>query len=149
VIQGSSLAPIPPISFELPNIEMIHGELNILGKTTVLSKVISRLKDDTELSSWILHGLGLHKNKGESNCLYCGNIIDPSRVSELEAHFSDELGEFMRTCDEYESLLNQKKILVDLPADHLFYPDLQKEVRDISLSIIESVEKVNNYLDSL
>lgn len=65
----------------------------------VASKVISELRDNQELATWVDSGMRLHKSTNRSICAFCGNIINAERYNDLEAHFSNALNELNTDID--------------------------------------------------
>ncbi len=53
---------IQPISYRLPMLAALAASVSKELKTTVVSAVVQSLVDDPELSSWVHHGLELHKD---------------------------------------------------------------------------------------
>lgn len=149
IIQGTPLALIQPVNIQLPDFKLIIEKMKELGETTVLSQIISSLKEDSEISNWVHHGLGLHKNKKTDVCLYCGNNIDPHRVQSLEAHFSDALDKFQSTCRQYEQTLQQRKLHFPEVNPLQFYLELREEVESKTVIIGELVKNINGFVDEL
>ena len=149
IIQGTSLPIIEPVNIQSPDFDLILEKLTELGKMTVLSNVISSLKNDSETSAWVHHGLGLHKQKGSDSCLFCGNSLPLARIKDLEAHFSDELDKFLKICQQYEQTLQQRKIrYADINAFQ-FYTELRDEVESGKLAIEEAISNINAFIDEL
>lgn len=87
--------------------EPTFGDLDLTGLThkiqealgqTVVTRSISTLVDNPTLATWVQHGLELHKNT--DTCQFCDQLLSPSRIGELEAHFNDQLKQHQELIDE-------------------------------------------------
>lgn len=124
-----------------------------LLKTSVVSSVIKELSENAEVANWVYSGLQLHKNDHKSEqCHFCKNDINPSRIQELESHFSDEFSNFQRNLDteinELEGYKSRIEKLV-LPESSVFYPHLVDKYKKATSSWVTTKQSVILYLGSL
>jgi len=110
-------APIGEVQHRLPDLQKLTEDTRQLMQKSVVSSAISRLKADSQLSSWTREGLGLHQQRGADHCLFCEQPLPDGRIAALEAHFSTE----------YEQLLRQ----LDAQIDHL--DASSRSLRQVSL----------------
>lgn len=100
-----------PVKMEKININVILLETTPLDKLIdktmeivsrkVASKVISELRDNQELATWVEKGLNLHKCENRTICAFCGGTISSKRYEDLDAHFSNALNMLNSDIDSY------------------------------------------------
>lgn len=115
------------VAYRLPELQGLADQVETLLRTTVVSAVIDRLKDDSELAEWARHGLELHKDRDSDRCLFCEQTLPEDRLSELEAHFSAEYEGFLRKVEEQIQVLDsagKQAAEVGLPNRAELYEDL-------------------------
>jgi wobble nucleotide-excising tRNase len=66
-----------------------YDDVSEICKKTVDSEVISRLKEQSDVSEWVETGIKLHEKHQSEKCEFCENIISESRLRELSKHFSE------------------------------------------------------------
>src|SRR5262249_37587150 len=86
---------VDKVPYRLPPLTQIHGEVAGALSATVTSAAIESLRDDSALSEWVRHGLGLHKGRAAERCLFCEQSLPGGRLPALEAHFSAEYDRFL------------------------------------------------------
>ncbi len=137
---------------KVPDLEKIIKEVSCLLSTTVVSQVIEKLKEDQELSEWVRKGLTLHRNRHSKICLFCGQLISAARLSELEAHFTDEYEKFLAILDnkitELQSLAKQAN-KVSFPHKTEFYEDLADEYENARQKLATNLEKIEEFFRKL
>lgn len=67
-----------------------------LSKSPV-SVMLDSLTTHPDATSWVDDGRELHKDSSE--CIFCGGSLSASRKSDIEKHFSDEVGDLQRDID--------------------------------------------------
>lgn len=94
---------------------------DILFKTASSQKIIERLKDDWELSSWVQQGLLLHKKKKSTRCEFCDQQLPHQRISGLETHFNKDYTELDDSINKKICEINDWKIeeIEKIPDDSL------------------------------
>ena len=120
-VSGKSLSPI-----SVPNLDLLELEKevkDILAKS-VTSKAIEFLKSDTEISKWVEHGLGIHKNKKLETCAFCNQKIPPERLNELESHFNEEYQKTIEAIQILKQKTVSRELKITFPDSSSFYDDL-------------------------
>lgn len=117
----------------------------------VTAKVIERLKENDDISSWVNQGLELNKKYNNEFCEFCGNPLSRARIEELENHFNDEVSKIKNELEELSKKLeayriNQNDIIID---KNLFYKENISNVDDLNNNIIEEVSKLDTIIKSL
>jgi len=150
VLHRASAKPkLKQVVYEIPDLEKIIKEVSCLLSTTVVSQVIEKLKKDQELSEWIRKGLTLHRERYSEICLFCEQPISTTRLSELEAHFTDEYEKFLASLNnkitELQSFLEQLN-KVTLPHKTEFYEDLADEYENARQKLTTALERIEEFL---
>ena len=133
------------LSFEPTNPP--DGLKDLLARKPYMSNRIDYLKDNPEIANWILTGLDFHKNS--KPCEFCKNQIDPARIEELKAHFSDDviqLDKDLKTIKE--KLENSKPKLNEIDINN-FYHQWKEKFTCAQLKLKQSLETYNKSVDTL
>ena len=140
------------ISFVLTDVTGLVGRVGSVLKRTVVSDVITALKDDSELADWMKAGLDIHRKRKAESCLFCGQPLPGDRITELEAHFNKAYDEFISGIDTHIGFIQREKARIrnrHFPDPARLYDDLsveyQKRVDELELSC----ERVVGILDTL
>ncbi|MDE0331602.1 MAG: AAA family ATPase [Nitrospinae bacterium] len=140
------------ISYQFPSFPTQMEIVSNLLKKTVVSEAIQSLKEDQELSSWVRQGLGLHQSRHVSECLFCEQKLPENRLSNLNAHFSAEYGQFLESVDaEIEHLQNASEAATNLslPVPAQFYDDLAENYGNVRHRLDEALNTTKDFLDKL
>lgn len=78
---------IPAISLSLP--ELVDEVKALVEKKITLSSPIKALIEDSLLESWVRSGIAHHKDK-RSTCGFCGSVLPPDLMTNLDKHFNKE-----------------------------------------------------------
>jgi wobble nucleotide-excising tRNase len=73
--EASPKEPIPLVVFSFADIASLVTNVNSILPKTVVSKVIERLKIDSEVNLWVGEGLKLHREKKSDVCLFCEKLL--------------------------------------------------------------------------
>lgn len=90
--------------------------LNVVAATgtnlcaqTVESKLVERLKQNTDIAQWVECGIALHKTHASKTCEFCDQALPPKRMEVLAAHFNeadkklkDEINDLLKLLAEAE-----------------------------------------------
>jgi wobble nucleotide-excising tRNase len=87
--------------------EILEGANELLN-TIVNQVAIKRLKENSDIAKWVIHGHMLHEKHSSTTCEYCGQGIPEERIDELAAHFSTAYQELM---DAVDGLLSRLRII--------------------------------------
>jgi wobble nucleotide-excising tRNase len=143
---------VSPVQYRFPSLESLHKEVSELLAATVTSAAIASLKDDAPLSGWVRQGLGLHKSKAADHCFFCDQPLPDARMSELEAHFSDEYERLLRRLDQQSETLNRYGTSLrglHVPDRMALYEDLLNEYDTACNSLWATRDAVVAYIGEL
>lgn len=130
--EASPEEKVPLVEFSFADIENLVWSVNNIVSKTVVSKVIERLKKDTEVSDWVAKGLRLHKEKTSAVCLFCEQTLPEAYLEKLVGHFNDEYNQFISEIEvlteQIESLIKASNDL-KLPNKAQLYDYLRVEYR--------------------
>ena len=148
----SKKKPISKIKYNEPDFTSLKEQAVAILSTSVISQVITSLKDDSEISTWVYDGLDLHKKKDSTNCLFCNQPIPEQRISAIEHHFNDSYKNFYTSIKTLEDEINLVLACVSelkMPDLARFYEQYEEEYN----TVLSEVERYRNnacvYLDSL
>lgn len=114
---------VPPL-----DLAKLESEVEQLVTQSVVAQTLEELATDTELASWVQHGLALHSGARQSaTCRFCQHPLSTERRSTLEAHFNDAFAAFQGRLDALaERLLATRESLssLKLPEPSRFYEHL-------------------------
>lgn len=113
----------------------------------VVAKVIEELKENQQLSAWVKTGLNLHKEKREK-CAFCGNVISPNRIEDLEAHFSEAVKKI--DIDISELIQSWEKVKCDskfVEDSSCFYDELVNGILECNSSYKQEIKKHNDEVE--
>jgi len=110
--------------------------------TSISMQVINRLKDNPKIAEWVRKGLDLH-DFSSKKCEFCGQEIPPDRIAALNAHFSDEYGNFISKLDNFIESYKNGLIKNELPDANVFYEEYQEEYKELFKLYEVNVEKLN------
>ena len=108
-------------------LDKVCARVNELLQQSITDRSIQRLKDNTALSQWVHQGLQEFHTPDSNICEFCGQVLPPSRIQELNAHFSDEFSRLQATIDKALNWLTTIVIFPDFPHSSLLYDEFGKE----------------------
>lgn len=123
----------PELTFELNDPlsdKIVEAETKIkeILASSLVNESIARLEENPEIQIWVEKGFEIHKNFKSDNCEYCGQIISPKRIAELENHFNDEYKKFITRLDSALDWVNTVSwTLIDLPDASAVYDEFQND----------------------
>lgn len=121
---------VPIIEFTFADIGNLVLRVKSIISRTVVSKVIERLKDNTEVNQWVDKGLKLHRETKSAICLFCERELPRTYLEKLEKHFNDE---YNKLISDIEALNKQIEGLIkvaneiNLPNKAQFYEYMRTE----------------------
>ena len=151
-LQSPALAKISRLALEFPNIASIERRVRALLSRTVASGAIAALQDDPKLAGWVQVGHGLHTARGSKTCLYCEQVIPPSRAAALDEHFN---AEHRNLVDDIEKELTELNDLarqyasVQVPRSAEFFPDFAKQFEEARSEFDRLVAALRQFLTAL
>lgn len=101
--------------------------------TSITAKIIEELRGDNQVSSWVEHGLSIHR--GKSKCAFCGGELTKERITELDAHFNTEVDTLRDNLISSMDFLNRMKnafFEINLSLSEIYpeYKDDAQEMKD-------------------
>ncbi len=102
LIEASPEEKVPLVDFSFASIANLVSKVNTIISKTVVSKVIERLKNDSEVSDWVAKGLRLHQEKSAAVCLFCERPLSEAHLEKLEGHFNDEYNQFISEIEDFK-----------------------------------------------
>ena len=145
-------AKVPEVEYRVPSLKYLHDEVVAASAKTVTASVLQGLKDDTVLVEWTRVGLKLHKERGSPVCLFCEQTLLPSRVAELEAHFSVEYEHFLQGLGELIARLKTAMKEADdlrLPNRAELYEDIAGDYASAKDGLEEELTKLRAFAAGL
>jgi len=120
------------VDFSFADIASLVSRVKGILSKTVVSAVIERLKNDSEVGDWVAKGLQLHQEKSAAVCLFCEQTLPKEHLNKLEGHFNDEYNRFIadiEVLNRYiENLIDAANDLT-LPNKAQLYDHLQVEYK--------------------
>ncbi len=104
-----------------------YDEVSKICKKTVESEILSRLKENSDISEWVETGIKLHKLHKNNKCEFCNNVISEYRLKALSNHFNEADQKLKQEIDliieDLEKKLAELKNL-KIPDKTLLYKEL-------------------------
>ncbi len=135
------------LQLSVASLSDIATSVQSLLNKTVKAEVIQRLKDDSELNTWVKKGKDLHK--GKDTCQFCGGKLPEDLIAKLNKHFSDEYESILSEIDNSKTMLEDKKITVDIKDKARFYHQYRNEYSELSKLFIAQSKKYNMIIDTM
>ena len=147
--EASPKETIPLVDFSFADIAILVSSVDAILSKTVVSKVIERLKNDSEVNDWVAEGLKQHRIKSSAVCLFCEQPLPERHLDKLEEHFNDEYNQCISDIEvlsrSIEGLINSANSL-NLPNKAQLYDHLQVEYKS-KCDIFE--EERQEYIENL
>jgi wobble nucleotide-excising tRNase len=143
---------IPKLSYQQPTVATQAELVSRLLGTTVVSVAIQSLKDDKALSLWVHQGLGIHQSRHSEMCLFCEQTLPKDCLDTLEAHFSAEYDQFLKSVEAQIATLEEESkeaATLSLPNRAEFYEDLAADYGNAKSGLDGALETLKNFLDAL
>lgn len=114
----------------------------LLKQVPEFSKTIDYFIKNPNIANWVESGIPLHSEK--RICEFCGNPISEERLSDLLAHFSEDLKRHKKLLDDLISELEEIKLSEPPFSKRDFYQDYWEEFEKVQLTIKGEVIKSYN-----
>jgi wobble nucleotide-excising tRNase len=114
---GDQYGSLATISEGLPDMATAVERVNGLLQQTASNLAIERLRQNPRIGSWVLEGMGLHKDAAV--CEFCRGPLSNERLIELNSHFSKE----------YKKLVGTLKDVIENLQGYEFLPRIHDEMR--------------------
>jgi wobble nucleotide-excising tRNase len=143
---------VAELTYRMPDMSGLHKAAAQALSATVVSAAIESLKGDPPLAEWTRQGLGIHKDRHSTNCLFCEQPLPAGRVPELEAHFSAEYERFLSRLEAQieavESASAQAERVV-LPNEAELYEGLRHAYGEVASGLRAALGIVRTFLGDL
>lgn len=131
-------------SLDAAKLKDAQSRLQALLKHTATSIVLSRLKENPDIQTWVQTGLAIHNDHKSENCEFCGAMLTLSRLDEINAHFSDEYRHFQSRLVSAEQWLRQQVLdLGDLSQGDQLYEEMLAEYANARDLVVTHVATIN------
>ncbi len=133
-------------------VKAINQSVVNLCSETVEIVIISRLKENPDISDWVEHGIALHNKHASAICEFCNQSLSKNRLLDLSKHFNDADKKLKTKIDELvadlRSFYSQIENIRAFDKANLYdelQQDYQKKVEGFELakkSILDEITKV-------
>lgn len=141
------------LALRIPKLADLATETEALLSTTVVSQVITRLKDNESIATWVKQGLVLHDKTAEGVlCEFCGGPLSAGRVAELEAHFNDEYERLLGVVDAKRATIEADAATLrasTFPDPAALYEQFSAAYTEAHEQLQQSVGEVADFLGAL
>ena len=124
---------------------------NLLSKVVKVSNILDEYKNYPDKINWIKQGIEIHGETTEI-CVFCGNAINKTLISNLKLAFSEEL-------KLLETELEEKKAIVETQIKKLnsiktinkdeYFKDFSKDIENINKDIKSNINNNVNTLKTI
>ncbi|HEY9481197.1 MAG TPA: AAA family ATPase [Candidatus Paceibacterota bacterium] len=120
----------------------------ILERTVSIRKTIEKLKTDYQLSNWVQSGISIHKDRGSTECEFCGQKLPVDRIDDLEQHFNKDYTALITLVSEKAKELKELKIKEEIKIPDEDTKKLAGSLNELLDKLVEKVEsKQKNILE--
>jgi len=120
----------------------------ILSKE-VIAETITKLKNDSDLNTWVKKGLELHQKDKENNkCLFCDNTLSTGLIDKLSKHFSDDYEEIRQRIEKVIGLIDLIKIEFGLERNN-YHIDLRDKFNEIEQKNAIFTFELNDWINDI
>lgn len=133
----------------------LNKSKNLLSKTVELI-VIERLRNNSDIYSWVEQGVRLHNKYNSKVCEFCGRKIPDNRTKQLLGFFNDADKQLKQDLDQL--IVELKKCLesivsLKLPDKAILYKELQKDYgeakQNYEIEMQNFVRKLKEHIKTL
>lgn len=122
-----------------------QSRLKSLLMQTATSVVLTRLKENPDIQSWVQAGLAIHSAHKSESCEFCGAELAQTRINEINAHFSDEYRQFQTRLVSAEQWLNQQIVDIgDLDQEEQLYEEMRTEFTSAAAKLSLHAVSIND-----
>ncbi|MCY7263970.1 AAA family ATPase [Pseudomonas protegens] len=122
-----------------------QSRLESLMKQTATSILLTRLKENPDIQSWVETGLTIHNRHKSENCEFCGAALIQARIEEINAHFSEEYRQFQSRLISAEQWLNQQFLVIaELSQEEQLYEEMRSEFTTAAARLSSYAASVND-----
>ena len=142
---------IPSITNRLDAAKLQDAKLRLEGllKQTATNVVLTRLKDNPDIQSWVQAGLAIHNEHASEACEFCGSVLAQTRIEAINAHFSDEYRLFQARLVSAEQWINQQIVDIgELAQEDLLYEEMRDDFGQARSELSRYVSTINSGIES-
>ncbi|MCH9664527.1 MAG: AAA family ATPase [Gammaproteobacteria bacterium] len=143
---------LPPLKLSYPSTKELTEQVTVLLNTSVISKAIASLTNDSNLSTWMKMGLDIHREKQATDCLFCERPLPTGRIRTLEDHFNNEYKKHIKNINHQLTIISTLIDEIDsyIPAIDLdLYPDLKKDYKVQHAEFANEINRIKVHLEDL
>jgi wobble nucleotide-excising tRNase len=112
------------------DLQTLYDEaVGLIQQTPRSSSSIPRLVQNEHIAHWVQQGLELHS--GSQSCEFCQGTLSPSRVAELEAHFSTAFREYIHKLKDLWGRMQRSEVTPPQLHANDFYPQFRAKVASV------------------
>lgn len=112
------------------------------------SKTIEYFVENPEIANWVESGVPLHEDK--KKCEFCGSNLTEERISNLVAHFSEDLKKHKSLLTNTIAQLNNLKLNSPTFSKRDFYKELWSQFEEGKKQLIDiAIKSYNEKVDSM
>lgn len=140
------------LTYAPPDVASLRAQTGELVSAKVVSATIKLLSEDAVLSDWVHKGLELHKEHGDSSCLFCQQPLPNQHLWVLEQHFNAAYETLLKGLEDTTTNLNDAAQLLSalaLPNRTQLYDHLAMEFDPIASDLESYRKETLKFLDSL
>lgn len=127
--------------------ELFQSTKELIEFVTVFSNASERIRTNKALSDWLETGLPLHEEA--SNCEFCGEVLQPTRIEELRGYFSKEYSQHKAKLTLLLSKLKSASISTPVQRANDFYAQYRQEFDETSKKLKSVIGKQNVEIEKL
>lgn len=129
--------------------KQLNGNIKNKLETIVTAQVIDRLKNNSDISSWVRSGLELRKKYHNTRCEFCGSEITEKRIERLEGHFNDEVEKLKKELQKDSQILDSFVVSKeDIKLDkHKFYKENHNKIEELNEIAEKNIIAINEYIE--
>ncbi|MGJ7523986.1 AAA family ATPase [Variovorax sp. LT1P1] len=132
-MHSTFMTPIGKLDF--PSFDLTDFTSRVLDKVqqNVVAHALASLVDNTELASWVQHGLIIHGDDA-TTCHFCESPMPHGRIASLRGHFNDRVQklqhELMTLRSEALKFVEAlRQLMASIPVAELLYPHLRGQYK--------------------
>ena len=126
----------------------IYDRVKELCNSTITTKAIARLKENSAIAQWVYQGL--QENIHVQNaiiCEFCGQTLPENRITDLNKHFSDEFEKLKEALFNGIEWIESNKIMTEFPLETQLYDEFQNDYKQSLINYNQTVNLLNSKLD--
>ena len=151
-----SLVEENKVNSDLKNLSVQLSDVENICKTIVNKISIDRLKNNSDIQTWVKEGFDLHNEHRSQNCEFCTQTISKDRLNQLKSFFNDEDRRVRRSIEEKSEAIRQIQASFSSykPQDkgllyEQFHSDYEKNQKELQVEQDKILKEIERYLKVL